>query len=124
MILISRRLLSVAQAYMSIDAHIFLYQISGHKTVTYEMDDITKSRNVHKNHTFFLSILFESDEQGKSSRFEAGCICMLRISATCPIPKWSLRARCKFTRLDVYPQSIPYWEGLGRAKDFALKLRS
>ena len=54
MIRINRRLLSGAQAYMSIDANISLYQISVDKTVTNEMDDITKSRNVHKNHTFFV----------------------------------------------------------------------
>ena len=48
---------------------------------------------------------------------------MLRISATYAIPKWSLRARCKFTGLDVYPPSrIPYCEGLGWAKDFVLEL--
>ena len=49
---------------MSIDAHTSLYHISVDKTVINEMDDITNSRNVHKNHTF-LSILFESDEHGK-----------------------------------------------------------
>ena len=46
------------------------------------------SWTVQKDHTF-LSILFESDEQGKSSHFQVGCSCMLRIPATCAIPKWS-----------------------------------
>ena len=74
------------------DARISII-MSVEKTVIREMEDITKPRNVHKNHTFFVHS-FESDEQGKSSHFQVGCNCMLRISATCAIPKWSLRARC------------------------------
>ena len=108
-------------AHTSIDAHISVYQISVDKTVINDMDNITKSRNVHKNHTF-LSILLKVTSRGEEFT----------------LPRWlqlyvgNIYNLCNTkvvteSEMQVYPLGClpptPLWEGLGRAKYFDSKFQ-